>query len=212
MKQLFLTRSTETWYSQKLCKPHGYIDPQEILYTEKITGHNSISIRRFDTDNDSGFVSDWINRAYSLHNTEDCKTTAQLIDTYLMMLQSDFAQPFIILLDEIPVCLAEIYAGPYHELSLHTNIEEGDYILELLMAPFKKRNRDTVLLILQTCLHYFFSFAEVKRVIGQPHTGDKDLNTAMPEAGFEFTGKLEMAYKTANLYECYRDRFLQSRT
>ena len=209
MKQLFSNRYTITGQTRTLCKPVGYSTGQEILYTKKFTGHGLFAVRAFNVEHDFSFVQEWICKQYALQNKPGVQSIGQWMQTYTMMLQSDFMQPLLLLQNDHPVCLADVYYGQLHELSLQMDMQQQDYVIELLTAPLKKKQQEIIPLLIQTCLHYIYSFTEVSRIISEPNVLDIPLNAAMQQSGFRFIQQLELSYKTANLYESGKAQFFK---
>jgi RimJ/RimL family protein N-acetyltransferase len=187
----------------------GFSDTPVTDYTRQFTecGY-AISIRPFNIKNDFPLAYEWISRTYEPHQWKQSGPGRQMEDTYRMMLESDLVQPFIVLQNNQPVCLIDIYQGIYHELSLHYDMQADDYVLQYILAPHKKNNHMLINCILQTCLHYFFSYTEVKRIISDPNILDTMMNEAMHKAGFRLISKLDTPYKRANLYYCTLNSFV----
>lgn len=202
-----MNRHLVTGFNKTLCRPLGYAEMQEIVCTKEFPANGyTIALRPFCLNTDFSFAYEWMRRTYAPRVWQTNSAVKQLEETYSLMLQSDFAQPFVVLVNSVPVCLADVYMGRNHELSLYiNNIKEDDFVVQLLMGPRKKKEQTLTTCILQTCQHYFFSFPEVKRLISEPNIWDKDLNDAMVQTGFRFLQKTDMVYKTANVYECLRE-------
>lgn len=204
MKQLFSNRFTTAGQTRTLCKPVGYSPGPEILYSKNFPGIGLIAIRSFNVEHDFSYAQEWICKQYALQNKPGVHSIGQWMQTYTMMLQSDFMQPLMLLLNDHPVCLADVYYGQLHELSLQIDMQQQDYVIELLTAPLKKKQQDILPFLIQTCLHYIYSFSEVNRIISEPNVLDVELNTAMQQSGFRFMHQLELSYKTASLYESHK--------
>ena len=202
MKQLFINRLTGAGYSKMLCRPIGYAEKQDTVCSKEFPANGySIAMRPFCLNTDFTFAYEWMRRAYAPRIWQTNSAVKQLEETYSLMLQSDFAQPFVVLVNKTPICLADVYHGKHHELSLYYDLKPDDFVIQFLMGPRKKKEHALTACILQTCIEYCFSFSEVKRLISEPNVWDKDLNEAMVQAGFKLIQKIDMVYKTSNLYE-----------
>jgi hypothetical protein len=209
MKPLTTNRLKAVYYNTRLCRPMGYSDTPVTDYTRQFQecGY-SISIRPFCVRTDFPQAYEWISRTYEPHQWKTGGPGRQLEDTYRMMLESDLAQPFIILQNNQPVCLIDIYHGVFHELSLFQEMLPDDYVIQYILAPHKKNDKLLATCILQTCLHYFFSYKEVKRIISDPNILDIMMNEAMRQTGFRLINKLDTPNKRSNLYYCTLNSFV----
>ena len=208
MKQLTTNRYKAVSYTSRLCRPLGYKETPENSYNRNFPEYGySISIRPFCIETDFPLAYEWVSRTYEPHYWKMSGPAKQLEDTYRLMLEADFAQPFIVLLNNQPVCLLDIYQGLYHELSLYYNMQPDDYAIQYLLAPHKKTDKALAACIMETCLHYFFSFREVKRIISDPHIFDTMMNEVVRQTGFRLITKLDTPYKRAYLYFCTPNSF-----
>lgn len=210
MKQLFINRAIAASNARALCRPPGYSSQQEVFYTQSFyNGQYTFTIRPFNIEHDFSFAYDWICKKFSVRSRLHNKPVEQWMDTYRMMLQSDIMQPLVLLHNNRPVCLADVYFGQLHELSLHMPVQPTDYVIELLTGLPPKKEQHILTMAIQACLHYVYSFEETGRVLSEPNVLDEDLNIALQQSGFCLLKKTELTYKTVNVYEYSRAQFFQ---
>ena len=98
-----------------------------------------------------------------------------LQDTFTAMLQCDFAQPFIGLLNDYPGFLVEISEGSKQltGLDLAHDMNEGDQVMRLILSPAVLSIRQFSFYSLLTSLEYFFSHQQVQRIVWELNEKDK---------------------------------------
>jgi hypothetical protein len=201
MKDVLTYRRVSAGSNRKLCKPFGYAEKQEIAFTKQFPlGGYTISLRPFCIATDLGPAYEWIRHEYGRRSWQTSGPVSQLEEVYRQMMQCDFAQPFMVLQDNVPICLAELYQSKFHELSLYYDVQPGDYDMVLMMAPKNKRDTEIGKAVLQTCLHYCFNFPEVERLIAEVNVHNEPTNGLFNDSGFRLMHRADMLYKTVNLY------------
>src|SRR5882757_7006502 len=120
-----------------------------------------ISVRPFCVATDLSILYQWMSREYAGPLLLRPQPSEELEESYLSMLASDFAQPFMGLLNDVPVCQVDVYKTQQDAISLYYNARPGDYGIHLFLAPLTVQ--ENILILLRTCLEYFFSFPEVDR-------------------------------------------------
>jgi hypothetical protein len=112
----------------------------------------------------------------------------QLQETFSAMLQCDFAQPFIGLLNDHPGFLVEISEGGKQindwDEGAH-EVEKGDHFIRVILSPAILSMRSLARLILQASLEYFFSHEQVKRIVWELNEKDKHYIHLANRTGFE---------------------------
>jgi hypothetical protein len=104
----------------------------------------------------------------------------------------------------------DIYRMQQDVLSLSYPARPGDYGLQLTVAPLAVQ--DNMLLLLQTCLGYFFSFAEVGRIIVNIEEGNEYHRQLFRKAGFRSLYDIRTAYRSSSLYGCTISHFRHMQT
>jgi hypothetical protein len=136
------------------------------------------------------------------------KPPQQLEEAYASILESDFAQPFMGLINNIPVCQLDIYRTEQDAISLYYKPRPGDFGLHVLAAPAPG---DHFTELMKSCLDYFFSFPEVGRIIAYPESGNRYMNALYRETGFRWHKKIRMSpYKIADLFICTAPRTIRN--
>jgi hypothetical protein len=169
-----------------------------------LPGRNlSLSVRRLCLSTDVPILYKWMRHQYAgpLLNKE--LPPGELEESYACMIESDFAQPFMCLVNETPVCQINVYKTLQDVISLYYDARPGDYGLQLVVAPGV--NQESVAAIMSACLEYFFSFPEVERIIADIETTNEWSNTLYKMAGFHYCKKIKVPYKPSNLYIHSRD-------
>jgi hypothetical protein len=199
---LVQTGSYNAPFRQELCRPINGETAPSIEYKRYFPGKEfTISIRLLYTVTDMPFVFDWVNHTYAKHFWQkDNQPIEQLKETCQLMLACDFAQPFIALLNDDPVCQVDVYKTLQDEVSLLYSARPGDYGLRFLMAPRKEHIPNLSVCVLRTFMEFFFFYPEVKRIITEPDAEDVQANNLVKKAGFRFMHAIAMPYRAAHLY------------
>jgi hypothetical protein len=115
-----------------------------------------------------------------------------LLETFSIMLQCDFAQPFIGLLNEQPGFLIEICDGNRHcdgwSGGPHV-FENGDHVIRLVLSPTVINSRYLSAYALFGSLNYFFTHLQVKRIVWELHEKDKHYINLANQLGFKATNE-----------------------
>jgi len=163
----------------------------------------SISVRALNLATDVPVIYKWMSYQYAgpLLNRE--APPRELEESYSSMIESDFAQPFMGLVNDVPVCQVDIYKTWQDAISLYYDAPPGDYGLNLVVAPLAIQ--DNIALLIRVCLEYFFSFPEVGRIVADVETKNEWTNSLFKMAGFSYSQRVRIPYKTANLFICTRE-------
>ncbi|HWK02743.1 MAG TPA: GNAT family N-acetyltransferase [Puia sp.] len=163
----------------------------------------SVSVRALCLATDVPVIYKWMTYQYAGPLLTKDVPPRELEESYSCMIDSDFAQPFMGLVNNVPVCQIDIYKTLQDAISLYYDARPGDYGLQLVVAPLAIQ--DNIAILIRTCVEYFFSFPEVGRIIADIDLKNEWTNTLFKMAGFRCTQKVRIPYKTANLYVCTRD-------
>ena len=165
----------------------------------------SLSLRPVSLATDLRLIYGWISQGHSAGSPAVDQPLRQLKQAYSSIISSDFAQPFMGLVNNVPICQLDIYKTRLDVISLYYGALPGDYGLHLLSAPQTKRDQEAELL--GACIRHFFSFPEIGRIIMDVEAGDKWMNAQIKKLGFHWHKKINKPYKIANLYTCTRKNF-----
>jgi hypothetical protein len=112
----------------------------------------------------------------------------QLQETFTAMLECDFAQPFIGMLNDHPGFLIEISEGGKPVTGLEEGaheVEKGDHFIRVILSPALLSIRVMARYALLTSLEYFFSHLQVKRIVWELNEKDKHYIHLAKRLGFE---------------------------
>ncbi|HYE53968.1 MAG TPA: GNAT family N-acetyltransferase [Chitinophagaceae bacterium] len=179
------------------------------LYEKHFSHSMTISIHPFNVRKDTLFIHEWVNQDYAKRFWQmDGRTINELKKVYRHISTCHFAQSFMARINYNRICQLDLYHAPDDEVSLHYNAQPGDYGIHVLMAPRQQRVPGLSVCVLQTFLEYFFSFPDIERIIGEPDAENHRANQLVQKLGFRFMKTISMSYKTANLYTCTRNDFI----
>jgi hypothetical protein len=177
------------------------------LQKELMPGYH-ISLRPVSVyaDNDINAIHEWLSAGYS---SKAGLPVDQLRVFFILMGESTYAQAFMVLLNhDTPIGQCEVYQVLQDELKEAIDAGEGDYRIYVPVMPVIASLPDVTLHILQTCLHYFFSFAEVNRVFWVIPVNDKERNKLANKTGGLLYKSLDQmvndADQPANVYQYTR--------
>lgn len=162
-----------------------------------------ISVKGLCLTTDVPILYKWMRSQYAGPLLNRDVPPRELEESYASMIESDFAHPFMGLINETPVCQVNIYKTSQDAISLYYDARPGDYGLQLIVGPLAIQ--DNIAVLLRTCLDYFFSFPETGRFVADIETKNEWTNTLFKMAGFRYHQKINIPYKTANLYSCTRE-------
>lgn len=175
---------------------------RHFVFTESPDGQLRISVRPLCIATDLPVLYKWMRQEYAGPLLSRPQSLHQLEEFYTCMIESDFAQPFMGLIDGVPVCQVDVCKTQQDAISLYYNARPGDYHIQLVSAPLAIQQNMT--LLVRTCLEYFFSFPEVGRIVADVDTGNEWSNTLFKKAGFRSAQKIQTPYKSSTLYICTR--------
>lgn len=179
------------------------IEKNGVVFRNSAEHNLSISVRALNLATDVPVIYKWMTYQCGGPLLSRNAPPQQLEESYSSMIESDFAQPFMGMVNDVPVCQVDIYKTQQDAISLYYNARPGDYGLNLVIAPLAIQ--DNIALLIRACLEYFFSFPEVGRVIADIEMKNEWTNTLFKMAGFSYQQKVRIPYKTANLYICTRE-------
>ncbi|HEX6427486.1 MAG TPA: GNAT family N-acetyltransferase [Niastella sp.] len=133
-----------------------------------------------------------------------------LLETFSIMLQCDFAQPFIGLLNDVPGFLIEICDGDRHCDGLLAGphvFERGDHVIRLVLSPTVINTRYWSTYALISSLGYFFSHLQVNRIVWELHAKDKHYINLANQLGFKTNN--EHDWPGIHVYLYSREKFTQ---
>jgi acetyl CoA:N6-hydroxylysine acetyl transferase len=169
-----------------------------------------LSVRPFSVDTDVATLYKWMSQEYAGPLLGRTQPPQELVESYVSMIESDFAQPFMCLVNDVPVCQVDVYKTQQDAISLYYTPRPGDYGIQLVLAPLAIQHN--LVILIRTCLEYFFTFPEVGRIVSDVDLKNEWNNTLFKEAGFRPSQKIRAPYKSSTLYVCTRSSFRHAAT
>lgn len=165
----------------------------------------TFSVRTLEIHKDIPVIYKWMSLEYPDSLVSRNSPPEKLDESYELMLQSDFCQPYMGLANDNPLIQLDINKAYMHMIGMNYPTQKGDYTISLLMAPLVIQDHAVVLLTMW--LEYFFSYPEVQRILTDVETGSEWMKTLFTRVGFTSMGKVQLPYKNAGLYGCTRASF-----
>ena len=193
-----------------------FLSPKKAAHPEKTSSGSCISflssglrfaVRPLCVASDVPVLFKWMSQEYAGPLLTRSHPPQELEESYASMIESDFAQPFMGLVNDVPVCQMDIYRMQQDVLSLSFPARPGDYGLQLVVAPLAVQ--DNMLVLIRTCLEYFFSFPEVGRIIVNIEEGNEYHRQLFRKAGFRSFCDIRTGYRSSSLYGCTSNHFRQ---
>jgi len=151
-------------------------------------GRIPFALRPLSVPNDWPFISKWLSRAFGRRFSSYTHLPHQYLrETFATMLQCDFAQPFVGLINDQPAFLVEICDGDKQGDALEGGahlFEPGDHAMRLILSPTVMHARYWPAHALFISLAYFFTHKQVKRVVWQLHEKDTFFINLAHQLGF----------------------------
>jgi hypothetical protein len=148
----------------------------------------TVALRPLSLPGDWPPIAKWVFRDIARSGSPVAHLPAKhLLETFSIMLQCDFAQPFIGLVNDQPMFLIEICDGDKQCDGLEAGphiFEKGDHTIRLFLSPALinlPRVREQVL---HTSLRYFFSYHQVQRIVWLLHEKDRHYRRLAKQCGF----------------------------
>jgi hypothetical protein len=179
----------------------GLNTKKEVVYSKHFQHPSfTLSLRPFCIPGDMTAIYSWLNLSCA----------ADLVEaSYRYAADSDFARSFMVLRNNrLAVCQVDICAADRDVLYDAYPGSSGDYIIRLLMNSHQKTVRPLQLKALQTCMEYFFSFRETRKLIAEPEADNTAYNEMLLKAGFQFERQVCNQYALYNLLVCTRKSFI----
>lgn len=190
------------------CKPSPDDVPGTILFSRPVPELDAaFSFRSLDMSLDGDRIYRWINKAYAQKFWQLSGSRAVMENLYRGILKNPLVHSFIGLVGETPVCQVDLYAVSADELAGHIPAFPGDCGLHLLMCPPREMQKGWSTYSLRVFQEFYFSFSEAQRLFAEPDQDNHMANQLAINTGFRFLGKVELSYKTANLYCMHRADF-----
>jgi hypothetical protein len=169
-----------------LCRSLDVRKEQSVVMQKELLPGYHIGLRPVSVyaDNDIYAIHEWLSAGYS---GKAGLPVDQLRVFFILLGESSYAQAFMVLLNhDTPIGQFEVYQVLQDELKDAIDAGEGDYRIYIPVMPVIASLPDVTLQILETCLEYFFSHAEVNRVFWVIPVNDKERNRLAAKTGALF--------------------------
>jgi hypothetical protein len=189
-----------------LCQSLDIRKEQPIVLQKELTPDYCISVRPvcIHSNDDINAIHEWLSDGSPASLPVD-----QLRVFFILLAECTYAQAFMVLLNEdTPIGQFEVYEVLQDELKDAVNAGEGDYRIYIPVMPMIASWPDITVQIMQICLRYFFSWAEVKRVFWVIPVNDSARIKVAIKAGFHLLKSFRQitteGNQPANVYRCIR--------
>ncbi|MCW3160296.1 GNAT family N-acetyltransferase [Chryseobacterium oryctis] len=195
------------YYADELIKPK-----KDGLVHKRYFENSSmeIGIRAFNIETDLEILYDWVNQDYAKKFWEMEGPIEQLEEAYIKHLGVDYSHPYIGTLNGEPIFTLELYWAIKDEVGKYYPFQPGDYGFHMLIAPAKKRIKNFSYYALTMCMEHFFSYKQVKRMIGEASVEHQGTHNLITKVGCEFNKALKLPYKTSNLTFLNREMYQEA--
>ena len=161
-----------------------------VFEQQLLKGALNIAMRPLSLPGDWPYINKWLQREFGRRFTSITHLPEKYLrETLSIMLQCDFAQPFIGLINEQPAFLVEICDGDKQCDALEGGahqFEQGDHAMRLILSHPAVHTRYWSEYALFSSLDYFFTHPQVKRIVWQLHEKDKYYINLANQLGFTF--------------------------
>ena len=161
----------------------------ELVFEQQLMhGTINIALRPLSLPGDWPYISKWLQREFGRRATSITQLPQKYLrETLAIMLECDFAQPFVGLINEQPSFLVEICDGDKQcdapDGGAHL-FEPGDHAMRLILSHPVIHTRYWPSHALFSSLNYFFTHQQVKRIVWQLHEKDKYYINLANQLGF----------------------------
>jgi hypothetical protein len=192
--------------SKLYCKPEQ-IATDVVLFSLDVEEIGSIGFRSFVPGKDVQTIYQWVNEPYSQKFWDLAGSVEFLHNRYEEIQHCPYTHSFIGTLNRRPVCQVDVYMVHRDEVQHHLEPMPEDIGLHFLMCPPEQRHRGLSLLMFKAFIQCCYSFPQADRILGEPDEKNEAANRLVRATGFVFMKKINLSYKTANLYYITRELF-----
>ena len=169
--------------------------------------YQTISFRSLDLKKDLNILHQWVNAPYAKSFWQLEGSVIELKSLYHSVLRNPEAHSFIGLLDEQLVCQVDCYRVEADELGKHIRCSYDDSGMHLLMAPITQPIVGLSCKLMETFMHYYFSFDQAQSLYAEPDIYNHKACQLLGKCGFKFVQNVMMTSKAASLYLMTKKQF-----
>ncbi|WP_051263700.1 GNAT family N-acetyltransferase [Tenacibaculum ovolyticum] len=183
------------------------VEVNQEVFSKKIDGLGTVSIRPFQIDTDISMLHSWVTQPYAKYWGMLDKSLEEVQTEYKEIEDSLNHHSYIGMLNNVPVFLMERYKASKDVISEHYDTQESDYGMHILMAPVEKRIPQFTWHVFSTIIDYFFSLPQVERVVVEPDVNNEKIHILNKKAGFIYQKEIVLANKIAALAFCTKKSY-----
>lgn len=184
------------------------VPPSGIMYSRKSSViEGVIEIRSFQLENDVSTIHKWVNQPYSRRFWQLNYTIEAFSKVYGSILSDPDKHSFVGLFNKQVVCQIDLYQIVHSDLAGHVSATPNDCGLHFLMAPPRQTQKGLSRIMLASFLDFYFSSKSSGNMFVEPDELNDKANLLAQKIGFKFLKKIDLSYKTANLYSLNKDDF-----
>lgn len=182
------------------------IRKREILFTKYFTQPtHSISLRPFVIPRDMFFVYKVLEERYNGFIGSAVNTIAA---SYLYTGSSDMMRSFTCFVNNRGIIgTIDIVDALYDELSTLSPLNDGDYIIRLLVKSKRKNLSPLLANMITTCVEYFFQFPEINQLFIPLDPSEKNIADLVQKCGFFFY-HMSISQYNSNIFCCTRQSLI----
>lgn len=180
---------------------------EQQLFSKKIPGIGTISIRPIQLKKDITTVFKWITQPYAKYWGMLEFTQDELYEAYNTIEKNPYHHTYIGMLNDEPIFLMERYKVTEDGLASHYPAQLNDYGMHILVAPAQKRIPQFTWHVFSTVMEYFFSLPYVNRVVVEPDVNNSKIHVLNKRAGFIYEKEIQLPHKIAALAICTKENY-----
>ena len=169
-----------------------------------------ISLRQVDYPADMPMLHRWMHSEHVIEQWQLNWPMPQLSAHFEKMLADDHQRLYLVGIDGQWVGYAEIYEGARDRLGRYYDAHPDDLGWHLLLGELSAFGKGYLRAIVRALSHFLFAHSPAVKIVGEPDHTVKPYAVVAQQLCYEPQGLLPMPEKTAMLYYCWRERFLQT--
>ncbi|TSE10388.1 MULTISPECIES: GNAT family N-acetyltransferase [Aquimarina] len=177
------------------------------IFSKTIHGLGDIHLRFLDLENDIETVHDWVTRPYASYWGMQEYPLEEVRIGYQEIIESDYHDAFIGILDNQPIFLMERYQVSEDPISTYYDVKKGDIGMHILVSPPQKKIPNFTWHIFSTILDYLFSDIQTERIVVEPDVRNEKIHVLNKRAGFQYHKEIQLPHKKAALAFCKRSAY-----
>lgn len=186
------------------CKPSAKTN---FAFEHRFNTGQRLVLRSLHLKKDINILHQWVNEPYAKQFWQLDGPKEQLQSIYQDILKNPDAHSFIGTLDEQLVCQIDLYRVQSADLGRYIRYQDNDCGIHLLMAPARFPVPQLSRMVIETFLHYYFSFADAENLYAEPDIHNHKACKLLGKCKFLFVQNIMLSDKAASLYLFTRKQF-----